>query len=92
MPQGDPVGSHVPTRAMEDGEDLYDEFGNYIGPAVPDEDDEDDDEDEDNDLEEAFASRYIFFVPHCLGWKAEIPTQYKDRGCSSRWPRCNGRG
>jgi hypothetical protein len=41
---------------MEEGDDLYDEFGNYIGPAVPDDDDEDD-EDEDNDLEEAFASR-----------------------------------
>ena len=41
-----------------DEEDLYDEFGNYIGPAVPD-DEDDDDDDEDNDLEDAFAARYF---------------------------------
>ena len=48
---------HVSTRAMDE-EDLYDEFGNYIGPAVPD-DEDDDDDDEDNDLEDAFAARYF---------------------------------
>jgi U5 small nuclear ribonucleoprotein component len=37
-------------------DDLYDEFGNYIGPAVPDEDDDDDDDDDDdNDLEAAYS-------------------------------------
>ncbi len=40
-----------------DEEDLYDEFGNYIGPAVPDEDDEDEEEDGDDDLEAAFTAR-----------------------------------
>jgi hypothetical protein len=41
-----------------DDEDLYDEFGNYIGPAVPDDDDEDDgDDDDDDELEAAFAGR-----------------------------------
>ncbi len=33
-----------------DDEELYDEFGNYIGP----EDNDDEDEDEDNELEEAY--------------------------------------
>ncbi len=41
-----------------DEEDLYDEFGNYIGPAVPDDDDEDEEEDGDDDLEAAYTARY----------------------------------
>ncbi len=44
----------------EDDEDLYDEFGNYIGPeldsdddddAPPPEEDDDDDDDDDDDVE-----------------------------------------
>lgn len=45
-----------------DEEDLYDEFGNYIGPAVPDDEDEEDgDDDDDDELEAAFAGRYLLF-------------------------------
>jgi hypothetical protein len=51
--------------SMEDEEDLYDEFGNYIGPAVPDEDDDSQEEDGDDDLEAAYTSRLTATSQHC---------------------------
>jgi hypothetical protein len=52
-----------------DQEDLYDEFGNYIGPD-PDDDDEEE-EDDDDALESAFrggasAMEEVFPCPCCL--------------------------
>ena len=40
---------------MED--ELYDEFGNYIGPAPDDDEDDSQEEDDDAELEAAYASR-----------------------------------
>ncbi len=40
-----------------DEEDLYDEFGNYIGPAVPEDEDDDDEDEGDDDLEAAYTAR-----------------------------------
>ncbi len=45
---------HVPTN---DEEDLKDECGNYIGPAVPDEDDDEDEDEGDDYLEAAYTAR-----------------------------------
>ena len=36
-------------RAIDMDTDLYDEFGNYIGPEIDSEGDEDDDVDQDDD-------------------------------------------
>jgi U5 small nuclear ribonucleoprotein component len=44
-----------------DDEELYDEFGNYIGPEVRDDDEDDDEEDSDDELEHAYASRWGLF-------------------------------
>lgn len=39
--------------------DLYDEFGNYIGPELDSDDDEDDLDAEDRDVDEVLASKSV---------------------------------
>lgn len=48
---------------MDEDEELYDEFGNYIGPEVGE--DEDEDDSDDDALENAYGAR---LVP--LSWQA----------------------
>ena len=43
--------------------DLYDEFGNYIGPELDsDDDDDDDDEEEDQDDDDDYGDRDVSMI------------------------------
>ena len=61
--------------------DLYDEFGNYIGPELPSDDDEDSEEeksdsDDEEDEEEVCWFVCLFLGIHCA-WKKGWYKNYK---------------